>query len=269
MTAEGKRPGPESTRDDVRAQLIDAGVAMLAESGVSIGLDHLRLQTLIDAVGVTRATAYRSLADDHLDPQDKLRFEVLSRLLERESGPENTALVSDAISAVLDTYADHLNSDDLATRSWVLRELIRKGSEASFGAVSSSRERAILFAAYGSITSQQEDAPQWQIDQLQKGETFLVEIFSAIYEAMSELFQMRLRPHLTTTQLATAIAAAVEGTALRSKVNDALSNIMLPTGPAGEMVPWSLHGLTVEALVVRFYEPIDAEDPYVDLTVLF
>lgn len=264
-----RRPGPESTLAEVRAQLIRAGVDLLAEHGVSLGLDHLKLSSLVEITGVTRATAYRSLADDHLNPQEKIRFDVLSQVLVRETGPGNSHLVSDVISEALTDYGKDLDSPDLVRRSAVLREVIRRGAAASYTAVASSSERAILFAAYGSITSQRGAAPSWQLERLRSGEASLIHAFAAIYRDMAALFQLQLRVGVTLEHLATIIASFTEGLGLRTQVNAHLDEIMLPSGRDGELLPWTLNGIGIEAIVARFFEPIDPADPFVDLTVGF
>lgn len=267
MESREKRPGPESTLDDVRARIVAAATARLFAEGVEIGLDHIKLSEAIEEAGATRATAYRSLAHATMSPQDLLRFQVLSGVLLRDSRAANHAAVNDAITAVIVDRADDLASDEIARRTGVLRELIRAGAEASHALIVQSRERSILVAAYGAITSRSPHSRLW-VDELRLGEASLLEIFTSIYEAMAELFQLRLRDGYRMEHLTTAIASVAEGLAMRHLVNDYLLDIPLAKvdRPGEEL--WSLQGVTIRAIVASFFEVKDATSPVVDLSRL-
>lgn len=263
-----RRPGPDSTLQDVRAQLIDAATESLLSLGMEIGLEQVKLSDAIVRAGVTRATAYRSLVDEKLGPQDTLRREVLARLLSRDSRRENRDLVSEAAISVLTDRADDLASDDVVVRTDVLRSLIRAGSKVSHEGIASSVERGLLMAAYGALQSQGQSGSQWQIEFLRIGERALIDTFSEMYEQLTAAFGLQLRPGFTLQQFSSIIAALAEGLGMRSAVNDHVDTLDRPTGPDDELEPWTLQGVGIASLVQTFFEPIDADDPFVDLSLL-
>lgn len=263
-----RRPGPDSTLVEVREQLIDAATDSLLSVGIEVGLEQVKLSNVIVRAGVTRATAYRSLADDRLSPQDKLRQEVLTRLLARDSRQENRDLVNDAAAGVLAERGDDLASDDIAVRTDVLRSLIRAGTKASHDGITASVERGILMASYGALMSQGSNGTRWQLEKLRIGEQALLATFSEIYKGLIAVFQIQLRPGLTLAHFSTIVAALAEGLGMRGIVNDHVEGIDLPVGPGGATESWTLQGLGLTALVKGFFEPADPKNPMVDLSLL-
>lgn len=271
MTTPSRRPGPESTLEGVRNQLVRAGLDALLANGVELGLGRIKLSDAISDAGVTRATAYRSLADPDLSPQEKLRAEVMSRVLQRGARPGNAAVLRNVGAALLDEFEDQLASDDVAVRTWVLRELIRVTSAAIQDALATSNERSILLAASGAVASQATSAEmESQLGDLRKGEQALLEGFCNAYRGLMPIFGLTLRPGLELMEFATTVAALSEGLVLRSHVNDHTAGAELPTGVDGEMQTWSLQGLGVVGLVRNFFEsdPDADREPVVDLQLL-
>jgi len=263
-----RRPGPDSTLEEVRTRLIDSATEALLSLGMEIGLEQVKLSDAIVRAGVTRATAYRSLADERLGPQDTLRREVLARLLSRDSRRENRDLVGEAAANVLSERSADLASDDIVARTAVLRALIRAGAEASHTSIASSVERGLLMSSYGALMSQGATGSSWQLERLRTGEQTLLDTFSELYDALIATFQLRLRGSLTNAHFATIIAALAEGLGMRSIVNDHVVGVPLATGPEGECEEWTLQGMGIVALVKAFLEPIDSDDPFVDLARL-
>lgn len=264
MCSAAPRPGPASTLDETRELLIETARSYLCETGVDIGLGHLRLAEIIADSGTARATAYRSLAHRELDPQDMLRSAVLERILERQSQHEHVAAIEAAVMEVVAHNEAALAGPDPADRTRALRALLRVGAAVSFTMAAASRERMILIAAHGAIASQPE-ALAHRHDLLRRSERSLIDQFSEVYGALAALFQLRLRGPFTMRQFATAGAALIEGAVLRAPFSDEFGPIRRPTGIDGAPEEWDLVGVAFEGLVRGFFEPIDAEDPFVDL----
>lgn len=264
MSSAAPRPGPASTLDETRELLIETARRFLSETGVDIGLDHLRLADVIADSGAARATAYRSLAHPELDPQDMLRSAVLDRILERQSQHEHVAAIETAVTEVFALNEAALAGPDPADRTRALRALLRVGASVSFAMAAQSRERMILIAAHGAIASQPDALPH-QHEVLQRSERSLIDQFSEVYRAFATMFQLRLRSPLTMRQFATAGAALIEGAVLRAPFSDEFGPIERCTGVDGEPESWDLVGVAFEGLVRAFFEPIDAEAPFADL----
>lgn len=244
-------------------QLVDAAVEKLREDGVDIGLGKLRLADIIAATGVSRSTAYRSLADDSLAPQAVLHREVLTQILSRNTRERNRVLVSDAVMAELERQEDNLGSDDVAVRTNAVRALMRVGSAVSYAEVANSTERSILTASYGALRSS--GVSDWRHDELVKGEQTLATLFGELYTNLSATLGYRLKPGMSLLHFSTAIASLVEGIAMRHGVSEHLDSVERPTGPNGEIEEWTLFAIAFEGIYTMFFEPID-DEPFSDLS---
>lgn len=249
-----KRPGPESTLDDVRDQLVAEAVTALERLGVDVGLDHIKLADVIDSAGVGRSTAYRSLADDHLAPQEVLHRDLLAQILRRHHRRTNLAIVTEATMAELERQRAHLESDDAERTASAMQALIRVGGAASYREVVSSTERTILISSYGALRSS--PVRDWRHDELAEGEQVLATLFGEIYAGLSALAGYRLRSGFTMEQFSTAIAALLEGLAMREGFSEHLDRIDRATGPDGELEEWTLFAIGFEGIYGVFFEPI-------------
>lgn len=257
------KPGPESTLGAVRQRLVAAATADLADRGIDIGLGHITLADAIQVSGVTRSTAYRSLADDTLSPQDVLRRDVLTDMLSRHARDSNLVQVQAAVGAELERQAENLASSDLATRTAAFRQLIRIGTTASYREVAESSERSILAVAYGSLQSS--GADDWRLEALTHGEAQAAVLFADLYSEFAGMVHHKLRDGYTMEHFATAGASTLEGLALRHGISDHLDNIERPTTGNGDPETWTLYGIIFESLFTTFFEPVDPDDPVVDM----
>lgn len=249
-----KRPGPESTLADVRERLLDAAVASLERQGVDVGLDHIKLADVIEAAGVGRSSAYRSLADDSHAPQEVLHREMLAQILQRHHRQTNLSIVTEATLAELDRQRANLDTGQPDLRAHAIRALIRVGAEASYREVVASVERAILISSYGALRSSA--VRDWRHDALVRGEAVLASLFGELYAGLSAIVGYRLRTEMTMEHFSTAIAGLLEGLAMRDGVSPYLERIERSTGPEGETEEWTLFAIGFEGIYSVFFEPI-------------
>lgn len=263
MMKAARKPGPESTLDDVRAKLVTAGIQLLRERGVDVGLAEVPLSDAIAAAGVTRSTAYRSLAHEDLNPQAALHRELLTYLLRRYNQGDAKVSIEHAVTEELARHEHALRSDDVRLRTAALRGVIRVGANASYQQVIESPERSILTAIYGALQS----SPQsdWRRDALAEGEAGLTAMFTELYTQLADLFGYGPKPSFTMAQFTAAGASLLEGIAMRHGVNDLVTMIDRPTGPSGSPQAWSLFAISFEALFVGMCEPQNPTDPVADL----
>lgn len=264
MTKSVRRPGPESTLGEVRGELIEAGLELLRARGVDVSLGEITLSDAIAASGVTRSTAYRSLADDELAPQAVLHRELLNQLLTRHTRGEGKSTIEHVVAAEMQREAADLASGDVASRTRVLRGVIRVGCNASYQAVVDAPERSILIAIYGSLQSS--TSTDWRYEALKDGEAALTTQFSELHGGLAELFDYRIKDPFTVSQFTTAGASLIEGMAMRQRVNRELNAVFRPTGPDAELEEWCLFGIAFEALFAAMWEPNSPDAPYADLS---
>ncbi len=259
------KPGPESTLQDVRALLIKTGVDDLLEAGLGTGVERLKLADIIEAAGVSRATAYRSLFDNALNPQETMRRDVLKDVVQRPARQEQHDSTVAAATAELTRQTDALESADVAVRTLAMRSIIRVSAGANFFDVAASRERAVITAMSGALRSIPADQLPDERDALRSGEASLSKRFIEMYATFGELFGYRLKAHYEPHHFATAMASLVDGTVMRDGYSDYLADIERPTGPDGAEEPWTLFAILFEATFVAFWEPKDPANPYCDL----
>lgn len=265
MTCSARRPGPDSTLDDVRAKLIEAGAKLLRERGAELGLSSITLSDAIAEADVSRSTSYRSLAHDDLAPQAVLHQEILTQLLVRYSRSTTRLAIERAITDELQHAAQPLATGTTAERTALMRSIIRIGANTSYQNVIESSERALLTAVYGSLRSSSAP-PDWRHKALVEGERNLNAMFSELYGTMSDMFEYQVRAPFTMEQIATIGASLIEGMAMRHGFNDEIVMIDRPTGPGGKNEEWSLFAVSFEALFIGMCQPINPTTPFADLT---
>ena len=258
-----RRPGPDSTLDSVRVKLINAGVRLLRERGVELGFSEVALSDVIAEAGVTRSTAYRSLADDELAPQAMLHRELTTYLLTRYSRGEARESIEDAIGRELKRHEAAIASGTVEQRTLAMRSIIRVGANTSYQGIVDSPERAILTAMYGVARSSEN--PDWRHDALAEGERNLNIMFSEFYDGLASLFQYRVKHPFTMNQFAAAGASLIEGLAMRHGFNDELTMIDRGTGPGGRAESWTLFAIAFESLFIGMFEPKNLSEPFADL----
>ena len=263
MSKAPRRPGPESTLEQTKALLIEASIELLRERGIDVGLSHIPLSDTIARAGVTRSTAYRSLADDELTPQAVLHREILLYLLTRYKRSDTLDQISGEIGAELQKHASVLETGDVASRTAAMRSVIRVGANSSYHDVIESPELAILTAIYGALQSSA--TIDWRHHAVAEGERGLTQMFTELYTGLTELFQYQIKPPFTMEQFTTTGASLVEGIAMRQGFNDQVTMIDRPTGEDGALEPWTLFAIAFESLFVGMFEPRNPADPYADL----
>jgi len=266
MTKPARRPGPDSTLDEVRVKLIAAGTKLLFERGAELGLSRIALGDAISEAGVSRSSAYRSLAHSDLTPQAVLNQQVLTQLLGRYGGNTSTDAIAGAVAEEFERHSAVVADGSVQERTALLRSLIRIGANRSFIDIIESPERALLTAVYGSLQSSREPA-DWRHAALRQGEANLTSMFSDLYSGFSEIFDYEVRSPFTMRQLVAIGASLVEGLAMRHGFNDEIRMVDRATGPGGAIEEWSLFAIAFENLFVTMCEPRNPENPFADLAV--
>lgn len=256
----GRRPA--RTEDEIRRDMVNAGVDLLAERGLTVAFDSVRFDEAVAAADVPRASAYRAWADSESDEGPQVRFHdaLASKLLREQPGfssNETGALngTIEAVTQVLNQMPD-LKTLSAAERAHWFRQVHRAGSNANQFAMDESRLWHCYIAVAAGLMSgmfvSAELASAWRA-----GEDALIERYKDLYLTMAELFGFRLRNCYTIEQFDTAAAALAEGLTIRTTINPHTRDILRQTGPNGEEQEWTLFAVCFEGLVQQFFEPID------------
>lgn len=223
------------TGGQTRSLLLDVGVALLLERGVSAGVAHVRLQDVLRRAGLTTGAAYRLWQD-----QDDFHRDLACELARRRFlSPTEVAR-----AAVTD-------GEPLP-----LQEVVRRGAASHVESLAgraggeSAGDRG-LFLAVLALRASTADQPHWsefrQACRDRHGES--IEEFITFYGELMAAHGRRLRSPLNIEQFAQAMAALGEGFALHQMEGIDHEPIHLAKGEE-----WTLFGICVSALVDRFFE---------------
>jgi AcrR family transcriptional regulator len=218
---------------DVRERMLAAAREIVSKTGVTLRVEDLSLEQVIQHARVPRSSVYRIWP---------YKEEFLDDLLCHLAGPDwlgGTVFDEQTIETVTEVVtANRHRLTTAAGRRAVLCEAVRLGVLRNLQAVTTSRERQIFTALVTTLDSIRGDRTRQRIQAaLERTETDLIGRMSEFYRQLCTTLGLRpRRPEYTFPHLAAAGAALVEGFALRARIAQ----------PATENPPspqWTLNGL--------------------------
>lgn len=219
--------------DESRDLLLQAGLELLAQRGIEVGLDDVKMIDVCRAAGLkTAGSAYKIWPT-----QDAFRADLFAYLIEHSTASFST----------IDQSNTEITAD---ARPPDLRELIRRqaAANAALNRVSYPRY-VVLWLVARSDKLLDESFLKVDSEWLHA----LGEFFAGVFEA----YELELVAPYTPELFATAVAGLVEGFTIRERTTPELvpDAVQRPTGPDGELRDWTLYGCAVEALFTAFTRP--------------
>lgn len=236
------------TGEQTRALLLQVGMRMLLEHGVSAGVQHIRLQDVLRRANLTTGAAYRLWADQ----SDYQRDLAVAMVRLRLRAPADYA--RDAINDLISAGA---SGDDIiraAAEAHVRTAAIDLDDR---GDVQDAQSFLISLA----LRTTADTWPELKEASVERHRES-VAAFAEFYGFLMESYGLRMKSPLTITDFSEAMAAFGEGFAVR-----AMEGIEHPRVESGEEdeIPngsWTLFALGVRALVNEFMVPVDGDtDP--------
>ncbi|MGI9051376.1 MAG: hypothetical protein ACR2HQ_01775 [Ilumatobacteraceae bacterium] len=214
-----------------RQAVLDAAVDLLLETGITPGVEHIKLATAVRRAGYTTGAAYRFWADQH-----EFQRDVVLELLHRR----------DEI-AVAETVASIRHLVDAGAP---LGEIVRAGAAANVHRFSGN---ALYFTTLVLRTTTLWDAELRvpAADRVGEGLANFVELYAAILH----VFDRRMRDPYAVHDLALVIAALAEGFSIQGATGIEHPHFERRDLGPGVGADWTLLGVTIEALVSAFTEP--------------
>ena len=263
-TAPGWAPGltgrrPRRSEAEIRQRMLKTATGLVGEAGLTVSLEHLSYEVVIQQADVARSAVYR------VWPTKEAFFEDL--LYELAGSWQGTgAFDSKTLELALSTVADR--ADSLASpsnRREALLEAARLGAKRNFEALAELPQWRTYVAITATVTSLPDGEFRSRlIAKLQESEARFLDTMADFYAKMAAVLGYKLRPGFNEDfRLLAAIGAAVvEGLSLRQMIAPEIASRTLWIGPfsASEESDWTIAAFGFTAIVDAMIE----EDPNFD-----
>lgn len=246
---------------ETERRMLQAAAAMVHESGLTVSLEHISLEDVIHAAGVSRSAVYRRW------PYKDLFFSDLLRQLAGAAG--TGALPDDTATAELIRRVAAERLDWIATpegRHDLLLELLRQSASANLSFFHQSTHWRTYLALHATFLSLPPGDLRDDVQAaLSRSEQHVIGQIAASYERGATLLGYRLRPDLgaaTYLDLATLLNATMRGMTLLAPTVPEIATDSVHATPygAGAAREWSRPALAIAAITTSFLEP----DPAVE-----
>jgi hypothetical protein len=232
----GRRP--RLMPDEVRHRVLQAACdSIYTRGGLTVSMDHLNFEVVIQRANVARSAAYRIW-----ETKDHFVVDLLRHL----AGPKwggTAAFDEAAIVTAREVVRDRLDQLDTKDgRRAVMREAIRQATEQKFAAILGSAQWRTYVALNATVNSIVDSDIRAEIQNaLIEAESRFITMMAGFYEAMARVLGVRPRKPFRFEHLAAAGAAALEGSALRYLINPELvSEKFQVEGSRDDGEEWSL-----------------------------
>jgi AcrR family transcriptional regulator len=243
------RRGRRLSDHETGRRMLQAAVAMVHRTGLTVSLDHISFEDVIRDADVSRSAVYRRW------PYKDLFFSDLVKELAKDAAPP--AIVSEEVDLIQQIVAGRL--DWLETpqrRHRLLLEMFRQLSLLDFQALYRSPEWRTYLALHATFLSLADgdlrDEVQAILAQSERDHTAKV---ARAWEHLAGLFGYRLRPGATFAVLATLLSATMRGLVIMALSMPELAGQQAPQNPFGADGDWSLAAIGLSSTALAFLEP--------------
>lgn len=254
-TGLARRPRRRSEGETER-RMLDAAMAMIDATGLTVSLDHLSFEDIIRDADVSRSAAYRRW------PHKDLFFSDLVKELAEAAipSPSDNAAIEALVHDTVREHPDWLRTPD--RRRALLVELIRRAAELDFDTLYGSPQWRTYLALHATFMSLADGALRDEVQQiLARSQDGFISRVATAWEVLARLFGFTPRPDTGASfeTLATLASALVRGLVIMSLSAPQLAESRHSTMPfgAGTKEEWSLSALGLAGLAASFFEADD------------
>ncbi|MFT4135570.1 hypothetical protein [Microbacterium sp.] len=249
----GAPRGPQRlSKSEIERRLLDTAKEQIQQTGLTVSLEHLRLDELLELADVPKTSFYRVWTS-----KDRFFARLLEELVQPEGG---VGAAYDPETIRVSGLVIRQHPELLATaegRERLMREMVRVGAHRNFTALLGSVGWRTYMAILATLPGISDEGARERIKTaLQRAENEFLDRMADFYRELLPVLHYRLRPGVTTRHLAAAGAAVVEGLVQRNVVSPELVGGMLP-GPAidGGTTDWDLAALGFLGVIQALAEP--------------
>jgi AcrR family transcriptional regulator len=237
------------TAAETRELLLETGIAMLHEQGVTAGVAHIRLQDVLKRTGLTTGAAYRLWSDQSAFHRDL----AVAATRWRDDSP-----LGRTVTAIR----------ELVERKAPLRSVIRQagathveGLAGADGEGTGPSNSFLTALALRAAAAHDDELRAASRDRHQDS----LDSFVELYTALLRVYRRQMRPPFTLHQLAATLAALGEGFAVQAIEGEEHPVVHLPVedgdADADADEPWTMFAVAVRALVEALTEDIPETAP--------
>jgi len=251
------RRGRRLSDRETEQRMLDAAMAMVSQTGLTVSLDHISFEDVIRDADVSRSAVYRRW------PYKDLFFSDLVKELATKATPTIVSAELELIGQIVAERLDWLETPELRHRLVV--ELLRRLSLLDFQTLYGSPEWRTYLALHATFLSIADEELRDQVREAlaRSGRDHIARIASA-WERMVGLLGYRLRPELGATfeTAATLVDSAMRGLVITALSMPEVAAYRAQASPFGaeKADEWSLPGLALGSMALAFLEP----DPAVE-----
>jgi len=242
--------------NETRQRMLQVAADFIRQEGLTVSLDHLSYELIIQTAAVPRSAAYRLW---------KKKEDFFADLLQEIAAHrwEIAALDKSAVRSVLEAaleYQEQLDTHE--GRKHALLNAVRVGLQLEFQRITESTDWQTYVALSATIMSLPAgDLKNSLLQELEESEAEQMGRATRFYQPLANLLGFRVKAEFggDFLVLASVIEAIIEGFALRSLGTPHIRNhqYIFESSPLGREVDWSLPALTCVSAI----EPMIEEDP--------
>jgi AcrR family transcriptional regulator len=247
------RRRPRLSDQETERRMLETAAAAVAEAGLTVSLEHIRLEDVIREAGVSRSTVYRRW------PQKEMFLGDLLLELARARAPLSSlggAEVNDAVRRTVLERLDLLETAD--GRQRLLAELLRTLAEEDVRRIrASSQWRTYLALTATFVSLPDGDLRDRVQEELARSEQEFVEAIASSARAISSMFGLRLRSGVSISydDIANLIHAFGRGMVIKTLSAPELATRRVEGKLYGDAEAWSLSALGLFSVVATWLEP--------------
>ncbi|MFB2555236.1 TetR/AcrR family transcriptional regulator [Herbiconiux liangxiaofengii] len=242
---------PRAPKDDVRTALIEAGLARVQENGLTVGFEHLSLDSLIKEAGVARSAVFRVWETKEAFFEDLLT-EVANQVSPGRADEESLV----ATWEYLGFRADELRTPEGRRR--ILVDVTGLAAEQNFEAVTSSVQwRSYVALSSTALSYADVRVRERIIEVLRDSELAFLDQMEVFYRNIVPAVGYRLRPDLNDDwrPLVVAAAAIIEGLGIARTTIPDLVEARYQVDNEGRPAEISLAAISYHAMITTFIVP--------------
>lgn len=247
------RGRPRLSDAETERRMLSTAAEALSREGLTVSLDHIRLEDVIREAGVSRSTAYRRW------PSKEQFLGDLLLELARASEPmaaTGSAEASDGIRAVVLEHLGLLKTE--SGRIQLAATVLRDVAAQDFHRILASPQWRTYLALTVSAVGMPEGPLRTQVQEtLAASEQAFIEGIAQSHRMVTTLLGLRIRPEtgLTFERLAHLGNAVMRGLITQAMVTPSLSEDRVDGEVFGAHGSWSLPALGAVAVTVGYLEP--------------